>query len=89
MSKYYMQDKSIYITGTHAEGMLPYLKWIAEEAPQKKYRVAAKTLLTKIRGIKDWRQILLTRGEEEVLDAVHNAFPYQAIEPKQLRMKDM
>lgn len=82
-----MQNKSIFLTQDHVQGLLPYLKWVSESAPRKQYREAAKSLISKTRGVKDWKQIIVTKREEEVLDAVHSAFPYEVIVPKQLKMK--
>ena len=89
MSKDLLDGKAVYLTKDHIDGLMPYLKWVAEKAPRKQYRDAAKSIIHKVRGInenKGWKQVILTRKEEDTLSIIHNAFPYEVIVPKQLKL---
>ena len=75
----------------HIKGVVPFLKWVKDKAPQKPYRMAARTVLQKLElrpNDKEmgFKQVLLTQKEAKVLEAVHEAFPYELVQPKQLKL---
>ena len=75
----------------HIKGVTPFLKWVKDKAPQKPYRMAAGTVLQKLElrpNDKEmgFKQVLLTQKEAKVLEAVHEAFPYELVQPKQLKL---
>ena len=67
--------RSIFITEDHAARLRPVLQWVEEAAPHTRERSTARSLLGKIRNVREWKQLLLTRPEYEILAAVHLAFP--------------
>ena len=89
MSRDFVKEKVVFLTKDHVDGLMPYLKWVAEKAPRKQYREAAKSIIRKVRGMneaKGWKQVLLSKQEELTLNIIHEAFPYEAIVPKQLKL---
>ena len=81
-----MREKSWIITEERANSLLPYLRWIGTNATRKKYRIAARSLLGRLEGVKDWKQILVTKTEEEMVAAIYGAFPDSSRPPKQLKL---
>jgi len=82
------KEKTWIVTEDKASGLIPILVWVRENAPRKKYRIAAKDLLGKLRGVKDWRQILVRKTEEDVIATIYDAFPgvHEIRKPEQLRL---
>lgn len=62
-----LKGTSVTVTEERATRIKPILKWIKEGAPRKRERDQAARILKGIEGIKDWRQVILTRGEVELL----------------------
>ena len=88
MSKDFVKEKVVFLSKDHVDGLKPYLKVIKEGSSRKEYRVAAASLLHKMEGIGDkgFKQVLLSKREENLLSLVHEAFPYEAVVPKQLKL---
>jgi hypothetical protein len=67
------------VSGDHADELRPVLKWIKAEAPRKKERINASKILTKLEGLKkgreNWKQIMIHKGEADLLDTISKAFP--------------
>jgi len=63
------------MTKERASSIRPILRWIKSAASRKRERVQAANILKEIEGIKDWKQIVLTRGEAELLSFVYEEFP--------------
>ncbi len=74
-SSSYLKGRAITVSEDRANSTRPILKWIKEAAPRTRERVQASSLLRKIEGIKGWKQILLTKGETELLEFVYSEFP--------------
>lgn len=72
------------VSEERAKGACKVLRWIKEAAPRKKEREEAAGLLKLLSGIKVARQVILTRGQEEMLTFVLDEFP--VVEPTQLSM---
>lgn len=84
-----MKEISWIVTEEKAVRLAPFLRWIGENAPRKIDREAAKGLLGRIRGVKDWKQMLLTKTEETMIAALYDTFPEISEEtgrPEQLRL---
>lgn len=64
-----------YFSKEKASSIRPILKWIKEGAPRKREREQAAKILKEIEGIKDWKQVQLTRGEAELLNFITEEFP--------------
>jgi len=82
---------SMCLSIDHIKGMTPFLKWVKDKAPQKPYRMAARTVLQKLElrpqdKEAGFKQILLTNREAKVVQAVHEAFPFELVQPKQLKL---
>lgn len=85
-----MQREDIHriISKDHADNLRPIVKWVHEAAPRKKLRIAAASLLPKLSGIKDWKQVSLSRAESDLLDNIDTTFTGGSIgEGKQGKFK--
>ena len=78
----------ITITKEKADRIRPILRWIKSDAPGKKERKQAARLLEEIEGIKEtsWKQLVLSKGEESLLDFILTEFPEGVDVEKQLRL---
>lgn len=65
----------VYISQNTARRIIPILKWISEAAPRQKEKSLANSILKKIYKIEDWRQVILTKGETELLSFIRTEFP--------------
>ena len=63
------------VSKERADSIRPILRWIKEDAPRKREREQAAKILRELEGIKDWKQVMLTRGETEMLNFVFREFP--------------
>jgi hypothetical protein len=91
MSSTRIDGVSMCLSIDHIKGVTPFLKWVKDKAPQKQYRMAARTALMKLElrphdKEVGFKQVILTRKEEKVMQAVHEAFPYELVTPKQLKL---
>jgi len=76
--------RSHVITEEKAKGVRRVLRWVEEAAPRKREREEAGSLLRVLSGVKGTKQILLTRGQEEMLAFITEEFP--TYEPTQLSL---
>lgn len=79
-----MAFRSHVITEEKAKGVRKVLRWIKEAAPRKREREEAESLLRVLEGVRGTKQILLTRGQEEMLSFITEEFPIT--EPVQLSL---
>lgn len=79
-----MAFRSHTISEERAKGACKVLRWVREAAPRKKEKEEAASLLKLLEGIKGHRQVILTRGQEEMLAFILDEFP--VVEPSQLFM---
>ena len=87
--KFVPKEKTWLVDRQKALSLLPFLRWIEESAPYVGYRRAAKSLIGKMEDVRDreWKQVLITKQEEDALRAVYEALPYRELkEPEQLRL---
>jgi len=70
-----LKGKPFIMTRERANGIRPILEWIEKEAPRQRERSQATSLLKDIRGISDWKQLMLTRREVEMLSFIFAEFP--------------
>ena len=75
MSSNYLKGRAVTVSEDSANSTRPILKWIKEAAPRTRERVQASSLLRKFEGVKGWKQILLTKGEVELLEFIYTEFP--------------
>lgn len=80
--------RSYIISRERAINIRPILRWIKEAAPREKERKEAAGLLSEIEGIREQRQIILTKGQAEMLAFIYQEFPETAQEPTQLELWD-
>ena len=80
-----MRDKlrttALTISREKAISIRPILRWIKEGAPRARERLQATRILREIEGVENYKQILLTRGEAELLSFVFTEFP-EGVEPE-------
>ena len=89
MGRNLMRGNSYVISKERAESIRPVLKWIKEGASRKREREQAARILRAIEGIEDWKQIVLSRGEAEMLGFIIKEFP-SGVEPtRQLSLFDL
>lgn len=81
-----VEGKSFVISKEKAEVYVPILKWIKEGAPRVRERRDAAAVLREFKGIKDWKQVILSRGEMEMLRFVMEEFPEGSMLGKQLKL---
>ena len=74
------------ISKERADSVRPILRWIKEGASRGKEREQAASILRKIEGIKDYKQVILTKGETELLSFIYTEFPEGVVEGKQQRL---
>lgn len=72
-----------------ADSLRPILRWVKEAAPRQRERKQAAGILREIEGIKDWKQIVLTRGEAELLGFIVKEFPEGGAVERQLPLFDL
>lgn len=84
-----LRKRSFVITKDRARSIRPVLNWIKEDAPRKSERVLATKLLEHIEGVRDIKQILLSKGEAELFMFVMTEFPTVGDTEKQLSMFDL
>lgn len=63
------------ITEDRARSVRPILRWIKEGAPRKRDREEASSILRAIEGVKDKKQVFLTRGQSDLLSFIYEEFP--------------
>jgi len=77
--------RSHVISEEKAKGARKVLRWIKEAAPRKREKEEAAGLLKILEGVGEkGKQVLLTRGQEEMLSFVLEEFP--VVEPTQLSL---
>lgn len=76
------------VTEERARNVRPILRWVKESAPRKREREEAASLLRLLVGVKETRQILLTRGQEELLLFIFDEFPETTTSPTQMSLWD-
>jgi len=74
------------VTSERARGMRPVLKWIKEAAPRKKERETASRLLRELEGIKETKQLLLSKYEADMFLFILTEFPSGVEDEKQLSL---
>jgi len=75
--------RSHVITGEKARGARKVLRWIKEAAPRKREKEEAASLLRILDNVGEGgKQVLLSRGQEEMLSFILEEFP--VVEPTQL-----
>lgn len=80
-----MAFRSHYISEEKAKGARKVLRWIKDQAPRKREREEAASLLRVLEGVRGGsRQVILSRGQEDMLAFVLEAFP--VVEPTQLSL---
>ena len=77
---------SVVIRQERADSIRPILKWIKEGAPRKRERTQAASILREIVGVKDYKQLILTRGEVELLNFIYTEFPEGVTTEEQLKL---
>ncbi len=70
-----IRGRTILISRETAASLKPILRWVVEASPRQREKSQASSILRKIEGISDWKQILLTRGEEDLLGFIRTEFP--------------
>jgi hypothetical protein len=68
----------VIVSKDHADQLKPKLKWLIDTTSKKEYRLQARRILAEIEGIKDWKQISITKRERQLLTAVQTAFPEES-----------
>ena len=76
------------MTKDKADSIRPILRWISREAPRKRERTQAIHILREMEGIRDYKQMIISRGEAEMLGYIYNEFPegVPTAEERQLRL---
>ena len=69
-----------------ARKVRPILRWVKEGASRKREREDATSLLRKIEGIKEHRQVSMTKGEAELLMFIYQEWPDVTFKPRQLNL---
>ena len=81
-----LRGHSYLFTKDKADSIRPILRWIKADAPRVRERKQAANILREIEGVKDWKQVILPRGEAELLSFVFTEFP-GGVEPgKQIKL---
>jgi len=75
LGHYYLKGRSVFITKDRADRFRPILKWIRRSAPGKKEQLQASRILREIEGIKEHKQIVLPKGEFDMLTFIATEFP--------------
>lgn len=83
-----MAFRSYVVTEERARNVRPVLRWVKEAAPRKRERDEATGLLKLLTGVKASKQILLTKGQEEMLLFIFDEFPETVEVPVQMTMWD-
>lgn len=78
----------ITITKEKADRIRPILRWIRDGAPGQKERKLAARLLEEIGNVKEsgWKQLIVTKGEANLLDFVLTEYPEGVEVGKQLKL---
>lgn len=81
-----IRGRSHIIRKERADSVRPILRWIKKSSSRKKVRDESASILRKLEGINDWKQVILTRGEEELLSFVYNEWPEGSMTDQQLKL---
>lgn len=84
-----LKGSSIVFTKGKADSFRPILRWIKADAPRKREREQASRILREIEGIKDWKQVILSRGEAELLNFIATEFPEGARVEEQIKQLEL
>lgn len=82
----YLRGQSAIITKERADSIRPILEWIKGASTRKKIRIQAATILREIEGIKDYKQVILTKGETDLLNFIYTEFPEGSKLDQQLKL---
>lgn len=83
-----LRGRSYVMTREKARSILPILKWIKEAATRSRERVQAGNIIKKIQDIERMRQVILTKGEAELLSFIYTEFP-QGVPPEEGKQLEM
>lgn len=81
-----LRGKSVTISRERANSIRPILRWIKEGASRKRERMQAASILEEIEGISAWKQVILTKGEAQLLSFIYTEFPEGVEVEKQQRL---
>lgn len=87
MGKNYVRGHTYFLSKERADSMRPILRWIKKDAPRTRERSQATRILREIEGIKEHKQILLSRGEAEMLAFIIKEFPEGVGVERQLELQ--
>jgi len=71
----HLRGKSVVITKERARSIRPILLWIKEISTRQKVKLQAASILKEIEGIVDYKQVILTRGEADLLTFIYSEWP--------------
>lgn len=76
-----LKGKSVVITKERARSIRPILLWIKKISTRQKIRFQAASILKEIEGIEDYKQVILSRGEADLLTFVFSEWP-EGVDPE-------